>query len=145
MISLNGNSTRNYELRSSIALRPNTGGRLHRVVSPDFALNRTGRSGRRQNPIRADHLRRATCVSMFGLLDCCWTSGAGAMAGSTVRALRGWRRRARARRSRSASLVIKYSTPATLARAQGETSTSCFAMSNDVYASYWRKVGNVPI
>ena len=35
-------------------------GRLHRVVSPHFALNRTGRGGRWQNPIRADHLRRAT-------------------------------------------------------------------------------------
>ena len=42
-------------------------------------------------------------------------------------------------------MVIKYSTPATLARAQSETSTLCFAMSNDVYVSYGRKVGNVPI
>ena len=33
------------------------------------ALNRTGRGGRRQNPIRADLLRRATLLSMFGLLD----------------------------------------------------------------------------
>ncbi len=60
-------------------------GRLHRVVSPLFALNRTGRGGRRQDPIRADHLRRATGFSMFGLL----ATGAGAMAGSTVRAPRG--------------------------------------------------------
>jgi hypothetical protein len=29
----------------------------------------SGRGGRRQNPIRADHLRRATGLSMFGLLD----------------------------------------------------------------------------
>jgi hypothetical protein len=34
-----------------------------------FALNRTGRGGRRQDPIRADHLRRAMGLSMFGLLD----------------------------------------------------------------------------
>ena len=44
-------------------------GRLHRVVSPYFALNRTGRGGRRQNPIRADHLRRATGLSVVGLVD----------------------------------------------------------------------------
>ncbi len=42
--------------------------RRHRVVSPHFALNRTGRGGRQQNPIRADHLRRATGLSVFGLL-----------------------------------------------------------------------------
>jgi hypothetical protein len=42
---------------------------LQRIVSPHFALNRTGRGGRRQNPIRADHLRRATGLSVFGLLD----------------------------------------------------------------------------
>src|SRR5260370_6680247 len=40
-----------------------------RLFSPHFALTRTGRGGRRQNPIRADHLRRATGLSMFGLLD----------------------------------------------------------------------------
>ena len=43
-------------------------GRLHRVVSPHFTLNRTGRGGRRQNPIRADNLRSATDLSVFGLL-----------------------------------------------------------------------------
>jgi len=43
--------------------------RLHRVVSPQFLLNRTGCGGRRQNPILADHLRRATGLSLFGLLD----------------------------------------------------------------------------
>jgi hypothetical protein len=32
-------------------------------------MHRTGRGGRRQNPIRADHLRGATGLSMFGLLD----------------------------------------------------------------------------
>ena len=34
-----------------------------------FALNRTGRGGRRQNSIRADHVRRAKGLSTFGLLD----------------------------------------------------------------------------
>ena len=33
------------------------------------AWNRAGRGGCRQNPIRADHLRRATGLSVFGLLD----------------------------------------------------------------------------
>jgi hypothetical protein len=41
-----------------------------RVVSPHFALNGTGRGGRRQNPIRADHLRRATGFSRFRLFNC---------------------------------------------------------------------------
>jgi len=44
-----------------------------------------GAAARRQNPIRADHLRRATGLFMFGLLDYRdWP-----IAGSTVRAPRG--------------------------------------------------------
>jgi len=35
----------------------------------------------------ARHLRRATGLSLFGLLDCCWATGTGPIAGSTVRAL----------------------------------------------------------
>jgi hypothetical protein len=36
-------------------------------------------------PIRADLLRRADGLSLFELLDCCWTSGSGAMASKSAR------------------------------------------------------------
>src|SRR2546427_10262480 len=49
----------------AMATRENRAGSIVRR----FALNGTGRGGRRQNPIRADHLRRATGLSVFGLLD----------------------------------------------------------------------------
>jgi hypothetical protein len=50
-------------------------GSAPRAVSLHFAVNGTGSGRRRQNPIRADHLLRATGVSMFELLDWYWTRG----------------------------------------------------------------------